>query len=539
MSQPRTTRIAVLLPALTVISGLIIPILTIHLGFYPWKDEEYQIMCIADYQSTPLSAFTMYLGHLWRILTGCDTILSFRWLAYICNSLSIALPCSYFYRKSRNMTDTAVIFLILQLAISLFGLFSYEWDTTTHLFLTICCLISVGYLDKPTLWRISLLAIFSACAIFSRIPNVALLPVVMILICVSRKGFRLMAADLLCYLAVLLASSAIIIMLIWGGIDNFVHAWSPENYITGHGSFTDVLFMQVWTRYPISLRYFFMWGGVFAAVCYFRLIDINRLWRYAALGVITFSIIALWLVIRVTSDDTNSYPIDIFYFSVAMIPAIAMYKHSGIRHSVLLALTLLAYALVSYVGSDCGLYKILCMPLMPIALAELLKYRSRSVKEFYVIIATAIVICYVPLRLKNPWTKEWMNRYPATYEIDKLQGLRHSDSEIKRRTYIYNLARKIESEGHRILFIGRDRYLFDYILGHSQDNVDRYPIQRYHDDNDFADIEETIYEMADRFDYLYLGYEFDESEMQKVSNKLAEKGFSLYLSDEDFIIWQK
>ena len=535
----RIPRVTVGISTLIAILGLIVPLLTLHLGFYPWKDEEYQLMCIADYRSTPLAALTMYIGHLWSIIVGNDNIMSFRYLAYICNALSILLPCCYFYSRTHQSLAATVIFFILQLCMSLFGLFSYEWDTTTHLFLTVCCLIAVSYLDRPTVAKISLLAVFSSCAIFARIPNAAILPVALILISVSRRTVRRIACDFTVYMIVALCTSAVLIFLIWGDFQSFIASWSSDNYITGHSSLTDVLFLQVWTRYPISLRYFYMWGGVFAAICYLNKIIITRFWKYTIIVIISFSIIALWLVVRVTSDDTNSYMIDLFYFSTALIPAIAIYRHSEIRQSVLLCLTLIAFALVSYVGSDCGLYKILCMPLIPIALADLAKYRLRSVNEFYFSIAVVVVICYLPLRLKNPWTREWMNRDPATYTITKLQGIRHSDKEVSRRTKIYHLGKEIEADNKKILFLGNDRYMFDYLLGHSKDNIDRYPVQRYHDDNSFEGIECQLYDMADRFDFIYLGYEFKDSDRQKISNKLAENGFSLYLSDEDYTIWQR
>ena len=80
----RIPRVTVGISTLIAILGLIVPLLTLHLGFYPWKDEEYQLMCIADYRSTPLAALTMYIGHLWSIIVGNDNIMSFRYLAYIC-----------------------------------------------------------------------------------------------------------------------------------------------------------------------------------------------------------------------------------------------------------------------------------------------------------------------------------------------------------------------------------------------------------------------------------------------------------------------
>ncbi len=540
MIKARSPRMADAATMPVLLLGIIIPLLTLHLGFYPWKDEEYQIMCINDYQNTPLAAFTMYIGHLWAQYIGGDNFMSYRYLAYICNTLSIALPCWYFYRRRRQLLTSAILFLILQLCISLFGLFSFEWDTTTHLFLTIGCLTAVTYIQKPGHGKILALGVISSCAIFSRIPNIAIVPVVVLLIAFVRRNFAVSVKDIAIYLGSLAVSAIAIILLVWGDFAAFKAAWLPENYITGHSSISDVLFLQLWSRYPVSMRYFFMWGGIFSMIFFLNISGISKVWKYASLGVITFLVTALWLVIRITSNDNNSYPIDIFYFSTALVTAYAIIKHSEVRYSILVSFTLLAFALVSYVGSDCGLSKILCMPLMPIALDELYRYKSHSLNEFYLTLAIVVGICYLPLRLKNPWTKEWINHYDAEYiGIERLKGIKHSQETVEARTKIYNWALPIERSGQKILFIGQDRYMFDYILGHEADDIDRYPVQRYHDDNKFENVEERMYDMADSFDYIYLGYRFNDSDIDKISNKLAAKGFYLYLSDTDYSIWRK
>lgn len=539
--RAKTSGFVVGLSVLTALLAIFIPILTLHLGFYPWKDEEYQILCVFDYQNTPLAALTMYIGHIWTIIVGNDSIMSFRVLAYICNTLSVALPCLYFLKKQKRPFLAAFIFLILQLCISLFGLFSYEWDTTTHLFLTIGCLISVSYLEHPDVKKLLWIGIISAFAIFSRIPNVALVVVVIALVIVSRQSIKGVIKDLLIYTVSCGCFSIVIIFLIWGGFSGFIDAFNPENYITGHNSLTDVLFLQVWSRYPVSLRYFFMWGGVFATVCFINVYDISKKCKYLFLSIITFLIVALWLVIRVTSDDVNSYPIDIFYFSLTLIPAYAIIRHNhDIAKPVYFSLTLLGFALVSYVGSDCGLSKILCIPLMPIIFSRLEDYKSVSMRDFYIIISVCVLVCYIPLRLKNPWSREWINKYDSVYTgIPKLSGIFDSEKRVECRMQVFDWASSEESKGRKILFLGQGRYLYDYLLNHTKDNIDRYPVQRYHDDNSFEGIENYLFENASQFDCLYLGFEFESNMKHKISDKLAEKGFSLYLSGEDYSIWKK
>ncbi|MCM1356493.1 MAG: hypothetical protein NC212_08835 [Staphylococcus sp.] len=541
MTIPRSPRVMYGVSTLTIILGFIIPLLTLHLGFYPWKDEEYQILCISDYLNMPLAPLTMYIGHIWTLLTDSDTVLSYRILAYLCNCLSIAIPCVYLYRHVKSPCIVALVFLTLQLCMSLYGLFSFEWDTTAHLFLSLGATVAVSYLNRPTKQKIIISGLLASLAIFSRLPDIAVLPVVMILIAVSRRDLCSFATDLCLFLLSSAASSAIIILMIWGSPSLFLEAWSADNYITGHSSLYDVMFMQVWERYPISLRYFFMWGGVFSAIYFLNVTDaiIPKL-RKLFIAFITLLIIAMLLVIRVTRAEITSYPIEVFLFTLALVVATAIHHHGDIRKSALFSLTLLGFALVSYVGSDCGLSKMLCMPLMPLALAPLLKSHSKSINDFYVMLTVVVALCYIPLRLKNPWTREWINRYESTYtEIPQLRGIAHSPEEVDRRTSIYRWARETESTGNRILFLGQDRYMFDYILGHREDNIDRYPLQRYHDDNNFDDVEDKLINIAGSFDYIYLGYEFDEAQRQKISAKLDNEGFSLYLSTPDYTIWKK
>ena len=534
------SKLILILSAVLIVLGIVIPVLPLHLGFYPWKDEEYQLLCMADYRNNPLSGFTMFVGYIWSHSIGGETFLSFRILAYICNTISILLPCVYFYFNSRQVLLSCAMFFVLQLTISAFGLYSYEWDIMSNLTLALCCLTAVCYLKKPSYGKIIILSVLTAISIYSRIPKIALLPVTLILISVTPQSIKRKIIDSIIFIFVTIISSELLNLLIWGGVENFIKVWNPENVITGHKSIFGMVVSQFWGYYPTVFGYIAIWIGLYASVWFiYRTLKESK-WRVLAIIVIGFTLLTFLLVVRATTHDAHRYGIEVFLFTIILIPMIALYKNKPMKFPILLSLTLLAYSAVSFVGSDCGLAKLLSLPLMPLAFAELYRYRIPSVKAFYVMLGTVVVISYPVLRVKDPATKDWINLYSDTYAgIDKLKGMKGSASDVRFVTGVYDWAIKEKNDGHKILFLGPKRYLFDYILNNDEDWVNRYPVQRYHDDNDFETIGPKMDGIIDGFDYVFLNFKFDDSQLECVTDRLAQKGFSLYLTDDNYTIYKK
>lgn len=104
---------------------------------------------------------------------------------------------------------------------------------------------------------------------------------------------------------------------------------------------------------------------------------------------------------------------------------------------------------------------------------------------------------------------------------------------------MYDWSKPLKDNNKNILFLGLDRYLFDYLLENYQDNIDRYPIQQFHDYCTEVTIEQSLLDKLDNFDYLYVGFNLNQNQIEKISSGLECKGFSLYLSNENYSVWQK
>lgn len=542
MKSPTTDniRFVYLASAVLIVLGLIIPVLPLHLGFYPWKDEEYQLLCMADYRNNPLSGFTMYIGYLWSHYIGEDSFISFRILAYLCNTVSILIPSCYYFIKTGKLFQSACIFFVLQLAISAFGLFSYEWDSMSYLTITLCCVAALSYYECHAHYKVVTLGLLGAVCIYSRIPNIALIPVVLLLIAVTDMRIKVKIVDYAIFLVSLLLGSEILNLLIWGGHEEFLKSWNTDNVITGHNSIIGMVVAQFWSSYHRVFRDMALWLAIFSSVwyvCHVAKRKSGKIFGTAFIGLLTLS---LFLMIRATTHDYHNYYIEFFLFTVLLLPAIAVYRKQPVKRPLIYSLILLGFSLVSMAGSDIGIAKLLCFPLIPLALCELRKFKSLSVRAFFIMSGVVVIFSYPILRIKDPTTKDWINLYTDSYgSIPKLKGIKGPASDVKFVTDIYSWAMNEKKRNRKILFIGPKRYLFDYILNNDKDWINRYPVQHYHDDNDYGTIEPKLDGFVDGFDFVFLSFSFDGRQLQQVQQTFSQKGFQMFKRDDNYIIYRK
>lgn len=523
-----------------ILCGIIFPVLSLNIGMIPWHDEFYQILCIHDYKNVPFAALTMFTGNIWMRVTGMDSVLGFRILAYICYTIAIGLSCHYLYRQTGRMLYASAAFFCLQLCNAIYVATSYEWDTLSTLNLTISCIFALKYQSDKSVKSLVGFGVFSACAVFSRIPNISVIIIALILIFINRCDAKTKAMHLASYILSVAFTSLILILVIWGSIQAYIESWNPDNIISNHSNFISLLLGQAISQLPVNIRYLLMWVGCFATVYYIVKVSKSAKTRALCLFGLLAVLVSVIVLVRFTTTDTHKFNIEIFYFSVFIIPLISIYKKQDIRQAVIYSLILFAFAMVTYGGTDAGLHKILSVPLIPLALAFLFRFRSDALKYFYMLLGAMTVVLFPVILSKDPYTREFRPAYKAAYQnIPRLKGIKDSGVRAAEIQEIYSWAKPIKDNNQHILFIGKNRYLLDYILCNNKDNIDRYPIQRFHDEPGEASVIERIVKISDNFDYIYINEPLPDSISKQISSLLANKGFSLYLSNENYSVWQK
>ncbi|MCH5221396.1 MAG: hypothetical protein J1F05_03580 [Muribaculaceae bacterium] len=528
----KSTHADSILSLVFVCMALIIPPLFIHLNFYPWKDEEYELMLMADYRANPLTGLTMYFGHLWSKHIGSDTFFSFRLLAYIVNTLCVVCSSIYFYRVTRNKLLSAWIFLILQLAQSLYAWYSYEWDTMSNSILAVCCVITYSFFHRPTTLKIILIGIICSLGIFARVPNIAVLVVMFCLIAVMKIGLREKFIYGGTFCVSLFLSSLAICILIWGSIGGFIASCIPDNIITGHESILKLTIdgvLGVAVMVSVSVL---SWIGLLAIFVISGHLVKSDAQRKLSYFIFTLVGLSMLLLIRATTYLDHNFYIELFYVCLVLAPLFAYIKNEDVHEPLVSSLILLGFVLSMVAGSDVALHKLPCTPLFALVVLSFMKLRCKTVLRFLMIVSICLFVTYPILRLKDPHTKDWINCYTTDFgRIEKLKGIKSSEDYASYVKSVYNWAEEVEARGEKILFIGPKRYFFDYILNHTTDRVDRYPVQRYHDDTEYQCLEQTLVdEIINRFDFVHLSYMPTDEEYALIKADFEKRGF--YITDK-------
>lgn len=143
----------------------------------PFDDLYYFINRTQFYDQEILCPFTHWLGYIWVSIFGTEAVL-YRLLGWLCNIGSILLP----YCLLQNREERRKNLLFLAAGIFIMGYWTYQIytpDSPAALCfsaLLVCCIKTHVF----TIRRILLISFFSALAVLSRIPNVLVVPLVML-----------------------------------------------------------------------------------------------------------------------------------------------------------------------------------------------------------------------------------------------------------------------------------------------------------------------------------------------------------------------
>ena len=309
-----------------VILGFIIPLATLNIGICEF-DECYQIICSQYYADQPLAPLSFYLSNLWIQMFG-DEVMSYRYFAYIVNTLLIAIPVLYYYNSTRRLLRSAAMFLILQLSYNIFMASFFNWDVPSNFFIvcSVCLILSYYKTDKLT-YLIALAGV-TACATLCRMPNISLFCFSLLFIVYVASGLKFKLLHSTVYISTYLCTYILVIYLIFGGVFQYVATWNDDNIISGH---TSILSIFAWINGAPQREL----PMLFMAVTMFAMIYL--LHRFGELNnkFYLFSIIAFWwgyLSLTAFTQSLSiysSYQVGFFYLLVGL------YIASGLHYKKL------------------------------------------------------------------------------------------------------------------------------------------------------------------------------------------------------------
>lgn len=184
-----------------------------------------------------------------------------------------------------------------------------------------------------------------------------------------------------------------------GGPVEYFEKWTPQYIITGHSSLFWTLWLQGIEQIPQNIGFTFMWAGIMSALYFLNIIRVHTVTKAVWYLFIIFFLGIMLITLRIYNLNLHRHYIDLFYFSLLLIPAIALIKSKDVKFNLLFSLILLTFAMTSIAGSDCGLRKVFSLPLFPLALSILFSYNFKTIKQLYLLASLSLAMIAVPFLL--------------------------------------------------------------------------------------------------------------------------------------------
>ena len=460
-----------------ILLGLIIPFCFLGLGFQDYhSDEFYQALCCRDYKNAPLASLSFYIGHIWTLIFG-DNLFALRVLAFLVYESAIAIGIIYLYRRSKNILFCSALFFVLSLSIN-FRLRTFDWDIITALFAMTTLLATLNYHKKPTIRNIICIGISVAAMALSRIPNIAVLPPLLFIIIYRQRKLSKILIDCSIGLCSFIFTVIILILIMYGNISDYIYAWNPNNIISGHTNLLVYFSRLSWTvpsciamSFPVILTIFF---GYITARCmpHHKPIFIASLLLIVAASCTTFNYCPV---------NIHTYTYSVFFFVLFYGFLYNRTHQTRLLYDNSILCISAIFAIIPAIGSDIMALKLMAVPIIPIATAELyFHYREKSFpKHVFSLFALSVVIIFAILKSMSFKSKtETLPDYP------ELTYIRTSDSMVK---FVNNLKTTC-SDKYSIAYVGYDKYIYDYLLT----NKTGYHLHLFHYDMDANDIKKDI-----------------------------------------------
>lgn len=494
--------------------------------------------CILDYKNSPLAVLVFAIGHYWGEIFGLN-ILHLRYLAQICYLVAIGSSVIYLQHKAHNSLLSSLVFIISCLISNISGFGFYNWDTGTYPFVAFFVISLMTYIDKPNLKNILLCGILTGTLISARV-TMAVCPIIAFssIFYLSKKScsYRFhVCKHISVYLGSTIATLAVVYLAIWNSFQGILHAFGPDNIITGHSLIN--IGEYIWRFKVLFPNVFLAWGLGFMTF-YFAFQTFKPYSTKALVIIFTIiSILAGWSILR-TVAITHEYntPIYGLGFSYVIIPALIfpifiLKKSSSNSLTLFKGILIVAVMLILGLGSDTAFERWHGSFLFPISIAciypALSRNQLRSIYSWfgYSFAMFLIIICYRNIGARSEFTQETC---PVRYNgeipllLEEKEYLDILEPEIT----------KLVSENKRFTFWGR-WHLF-YRLNFEQDYAYSRHVYHYH----FEDILKYL-KHPEKLGYIFVVYPKNDTSSVDVSIKsLLNAGYTIDTKTDYYILFK-
>ena len=354
--------------------------------FINYSDEPYQILNSMDYKNSPLAPLTAIMDNITNRLFDYQ-ILKLRYVAFCYTMLSIMLSGWYFAKKTGKTNIALILCSVLTLlTIRNLNITLIGWDRQTMLFVTILVISTLEFFETGKRKFLIICAVASAVASLCRIPSVASLVFIPVLILwKSGDTFKQKLKDIVLFLAISIAIIIGALLLMYGSLSEYFN-YIKANLISEHNNTIIVYFYILYFYNCLKLCFFY-------SLFYFATKKIKNKWIYFCSCIIFTGLLILHI---------NSKMIEFQYFNgMAWISVIIFIELSMLikfRNNLrsgkgLATIALIVLSTLPMLASNVGMSKYLSYTAIPIALSIYYTFFNRKIVLLATCLSIIMVIC--------------------------------------------------------------------------------------------------------------------------------------------------
>lgn len=361
-------------------------------------DEPYQILNALDWEGSVYSPLSSWLAHWFGVIFNWR-YLAFRRLALILHFSGLLACALYALRISTFKTRIILFSAASALAMSLFPI--YGWDSWTICFVCLSLVACLSLYRNFSYRKVVLVSVLVGVTSLMRITNISVIPISVFIVFLAAKNHNGTLRDYtsclpgfltypwlvaLCSLIVSILVTLAVICFLYGNPEFFIQT-IKENRIGSHSfeSITLPFFRQFLIVVVLAALYF-LW---------FRVLR-HFYGRSFFLAVVIASGVVMILCKCILTPSKGYYVMmQLFCLGGVLLAFIYMLRESrkGKQGIVATVMIMFLLSLVPAIGSNCGYWKVLAWPLVPLIVAFIGRSWNIIMSYFSVVwYATVIVI---------------------------------------------------------------------------------------------------------------------------------------------------
>lgn len=414
-------------------------------------DEPYQMLNALDYKNVPFAPLSNVFGSIFGSIMGYEW-LTFRYLGLGLYWLSILMGCVYFWCKTGKFKLFLLCSTLLILIANVYRLchVTYGWDSWTLPLLVATIILTLEYISSKRTWQLIALGLLSAVISWCRVPDAIVVPMLCaIVFYFNDKSTRTRATTI--YAVTALVAIVALLIAMYGTPGNYL-SYVAANSIDEH-DFHAVVFGHI-NSVARNLPYV-----ATILLTYFVISKWRKLWIFAVVLCYTLCYSMLY---QITPFLASVLDVELA-IALVIIGAAFYFNRNTTDGKKIVAISLLA--LVPITLSNTGIYKIIALPMIPIALIYLYQHINRPMKIVGVACFASLFL-FVPYGTcrHHTYNDVGTNSTTYTYSSGLAKGLRTSPAAGR---YVDMVMASVEPyrATHKIIVLRNEAdYIYEYLL---------------------------------------------------------------------------